>query len=213
MEKDVRGVGTTVKIVSIAILGVVATVLAGCSHVERVELLANRWNAGEHKKCTFLVPNNLMCDGEQPVLHWEADERKLSLAKSIAVERGEYDASFSANPTDYALWDCNKTDVAISCALIAKPTSKDLEAKHGLEEDGKKFVALKTQFADVEAELNVALQRCEAIPADLSIATGACRIAANKAASEKESSIQQQMNELMAKTRLDEEKYKQSIDH
>jgi len=79
--------------------------LAGCGHVERVELLANRWNAGEHKKCTFLIPNNLVCDGQQPLLHWEADRQKISLAKSIAVERGEYDALFSGSPTDYALWD------------------------------------------------------------------------------------------------------------
>lgn len=168
---------------------VFATLLAGCSQVERVNLLADRWNKGEHKKCTFLTPSEFICDGEQPLLSWEAGDLKASLANSTVIERGEYDASFPARPTDYALWDCRKTGdsaAAISCTFISKPAAQDLDAIRVMEEDGKKIMAMKAEVADAQAESDAMKKKCLADAIKFrtgdyeidAMVDGACKIAA-----------------------------------
>ena len=189
---------------------VLAIFLAGCSHAERVNLLANRWNTGEHKKCTFLGPSSLICGGDRPLLRWEADDLRASLANSAAIERGEYDASFSALPTDYALWDCRKTgdSAVISCRLIRAPSADDLEAIRAVEEDGKKFTGLKAELADAEARSNAAKKRCTARGSQ---GYKACEIAAIKIAKDKEDSILPRLDALIMATKRDKEKFEQAV--
>ena len=98
--------------------------LLGCSRTQRISVLADRWETGQHKTCTFLVPGNLVCDApDAPVTHWDAAEMLDETSASIVVERGDYNASFSSATPDYSVWDCDKTggnDVAIDCSLVRK---------------------------------------------------------------------------------------------
>jgi hypothetical protein len=139
--------------------------LVGCDHVERISLMANRWNAGEHKHCTFLVPYDLVCDGDQPLMHNEAAFRKMSLATSIVIDRGEYDASFSARPIDYALWDCHKSDSgpAISCNLLRKPAPNEIEALQSIDKDE---MAVDVDAAVTKAKSDRAKEQCVQLRGD-----------------------------------------------
>jgi len=70
----------------------------GCSKTQRISVLADRWEIGQHKTCTFLVPTNIVCDApDAPVTHWDADNMRNETSKSIVVERGDYNLEKRVN--------------------------------------------------------------------------------------------------------------------
>jgi hypothetical protein len=201
---------------SISLLALVSsafvTLLVACGgHSVRVNLLANRWSTGEHKKCSFLAPSDLICDSKQPMTHREADAAKESLKSSIVIERGEYDVSFSFRPTDYTLWDCRKTSgdsVVISCGLIRKPTTSVLAAIQAVEEDEQEIAAINAEFEDAHAKYKTENERCATVAFSQ---YEACKRAALKIVTDKSDSIQPRLNDLSAKTKRDRQKLEQSL--
>jgi hypothetical protein len=105
--------------------------LLGCSRTQRISILADHWENGQHKTCTFLVPGNLVCDApDAPVTHWDAAEMLDETSGSIVVDRGDYNASFSSAVPDYSVWDCHKTggdDVAIACSAMHKLSDDEFQ--------------------------------------------------------------------------------------
>jgi hypothetical protein len=157
--------------IGVALLALLAFVLVGCSPpAQRVSILANRWQIGEHKTCTFLAPDDLVCDGPEPVTHWEAAQRNQSLSKSVVIERGDYDVSFSPHTSDYSLWDCLKTGtsgIAISCTLVHQPSANEFEtlkAEEGYQPELAKimdtYFSLHSQCGDAIKISNAAHDAC-----------------------------------------------------
>jgi hypothetical protein len=140
---------------AISILFVIA--LGGCSKTQRISVLANRWETGQHKTCTFLVPTNVVCDApDAPVTHWDAVGMQIETSKSIVVERGDYNASFSSATPDYSVWDCHKTggnNVAIDCAAVHKLTEN--EAKEFRTWDATQEQTTRS-LADLKTEMDAA---------------------------------------------------------
>ncbi len=138
---------------AISILFVIA--LGGCSKTQRISVLANRWETGQHKTCTFLVPANVVCDApEAPVTHWDAAGMQIETSKSILVERGDYDASFSSATPDYSVWDCHKTggnNVAITCSVMHKLS--DDESRKLRTWDAAEKQSMET-LAELKAEMD-----------------------------------------------------------
>ena len=88
---------------------------------------------------------------------------QIETSKSIVIERGDYDASFSSTPADYSVWDCHKTggnNVAIDCSAIHKLGAD--EAKEFRTWDATQEQTTKT-LADLEAEM-----KADAAKADIS---------------------------------------------
>lgn len=153
---------------AISILFVIA--LGGCSKTQRISALADRWETGQHKTCTFLIPASIVCDvPDTPVTHWDADNMRNKTSKSIVVERGEYNASFSSATPDYSVWDCHKTgadDVAINCSAIRKLSgdeSQKFRTWDATELQSMEALArLKTEKDAADAQL----RRCDVLSSD-----------------------------------------------
>ena len=154
--------------------------VAGCPQVRRVTFLSKSWDAGEHKTCTFLVPNHLVCDAPAPITHWDALGLTTSNSGSSAVKRSDYDASFSTRVTDYSTWDCRKTanlDTRVSCSLLHHPTAKESE---DLQMMDRFELESDRAMAEINGELNAAqlkyqdsIRRCAAMPNPID--QGRCR--------------------------------------
>ncbi len=145
------------KITIISLLLSSMFLLGGCSRTQRISALADRWETGQHKTCTFLVPANIVCDmPDAPVTHWDADNVRNETSKSIVVERGDYNASFSSGTPDYSVWDCHKTggdNVAINCSAIHKLS--DDESRKLRTWDATEKQSMET-LAELKAEKDAA---------------------------------------------------------
>ena len=130
-------------------------VFSGCARTRRISVLADRWETGQHKTCTFLLPENIDCDApDAPVTHWEAEKIRNETTKSIVVERGEYNALFSSATSDYSVWDCHKTgnaDVAIQCSA-SRRLSDDESRKF------RDWDAAEKRYAETVAALEVEME-------------------------------------------------------
>jgi hypothetical protein len=153
-----------------AILVVLVIALGGCSRTQRISVLADHWENGQHKTCTFLVSGNLICDApDAPVTHWDAQEILDETSSSIVVERGDYNASFSSATPDYSVWDCHKTgedDVAIDCSAVHKLS--DDESQKLRSWDATEKQAMGT-LAELNAEKEAAksqYRRCSSASSD-----------------------------------------------
>jgi hypothetical protein len=145
--------------------------LGGCSRTQRIGVLANHWEIGQHKTCTFLSPASIVCDAtDAPVTHWDAVGMQIETSESIVVERGEYNASFSSATPDYSVWDCHKTggnDVAIECSALHKLSNdeaKEFRAWDATQEQTTESLAeLKTERDAAKPDFGP----CEADPSAL----------------------------------------------
>lgn len=115
-----------------------AFLLLGCSHTKTVNLLAMKWQVGQHQDCVygsgnlFCIPANSAHIGGWPIKGIQDKDGKpiprseaifehsvvltrrfeSALSKSYRDkddETGTYDIKFSADPADYSIWDCVKT--------------------------------------------------------------------------------------------------------
>ena len=151
----------------------VALLCAGCSNKQPVKILSQTWAVGKHQDCIFAkqglycLPTSMKMFRQYNLEGFiDKDKKKLSRTDGIFIlsvdivhylernraeaekdpsaEVGTFEASFSAHPSDYSIWDCYKTgngSPAIACQLTKEADSKTRDF------NAKKEAAAKTDDA------------------------------------------------------------------
>lgn len=127
-----------------AIIVFIGIVIVGCSRTQRTDMVAFKWNTGQHEECVYahqhiycLVHDMWPTDPRTKSVSFEqiarmpywVELRRPMVATDANTETGMFDFKYSSAPLDYSFWDCFKTGAgspAVQCELIRKPTPDEI---------------------------------------------------------------------------------------